>query len=82
MRFFWVATRGYRLRPWRSPYLRWRVETYSGKPAGTLRLADFTSLMASERHQFLRFFRWIGEMDALARGHLAAKARAHGEEER
>ena len=23
-------TRGYRLRPWRSPYLRWRIETYWG----------------------------------------------------
>ncbi len=34
LRFLWRATRGYRLRPWRSPYLRWRIETYWGTPAG------------------------------------------------
>jgi hypothetical protein len=30
VRFFWNATRGHRLAPWRSPYLHWRMETYSG----------------------------------------------------
>jgi hypothetical protein len=30
LRFFWNSTRGHRLAPWRSPYLRWRMETYSG----------------------------------------------------
>ncbi len=30
VRFIWNATRGHRLAPWRSEYLRWRVETYSG----------------------------------------------------
>src|SRR6266446_6098144 len=29
LRFLWNATRGNRLRPWRSPYLRWRLETYA-----------------------------------------------------
>ena len=33
LRFLWRATRGYRLSPWRSPYLRWRMETYWGVPA-------------------------------------------------
>ena len=28
IRFFWNATRGHRLRPWRSEYLRWRLETF------------------------------------------------------
>ena len=28
--FLWKSTRGYRLRPWDSPYLRWRIETYWG----------------------------------------------------
>ena len=41
IRFLWNATRGDRLRPWRSPYLRWRLETYSGKRAESVRLADF-----------------------------------------
>ncbi len=34
LRFLWNATRGHRLAPWRSEYLRWRVETYSGKQGG------------------------------------------------
>src|ERR1017187_3526229 len=36
LRFVWNATRGHRLAPWRSEYLRWRVETYSGQKADTL----------------------------------------------
>ena len=36
LRFIWNATRGHRLAPWRSEYLKWRVETYSGKKAETL----------------------------------------------
>ena len=30
LRFMWNATRGHRLTPWRSPYLLWRIETYTG----------------------------------------------------
>ena len=40
LRFIWNATRGHRLAPWRSEYIRWRVETYSGKPAETLTARD------------------------------------------
>jgi hypothetical protein len=40
LRFLWNATRGHRLAPWRSEYLRWRVETYSGKRAETLTARD------------------------------------------
>ncbi len=67
LRFVWSATRGHRLRPWRSPYLRWRVETYSGKRAETLRIRDFWELMGSEKKQFLRFLGWVGEMRGLSR---------------
>jgi hypothetical protein len=67
LRFVWSATRGHRLRPWRSPYLRWRVETYSGKRADTLRIRDFWELMWSEKKQFLRFLGWVGEMRGLSR---------------
>jgi len=37
IRFLWNATRGHRLAPWRSEYLKWRIETYSGKKADSLR---------------------------------------------
>jgi hypothetical protein len=66
VRFWWLASAGHRLRPWRSPYLRWRVETYTGKPAGTLRLKDFLQLILSERRQMGRFFAWTGELRELA----------------
>jgi hypothetical protein len=66
VRFFWAATAGHRLRPWRSEYLRWRVETYSGKPAGTLRLRDFLQVFLAEPRQFVRFFGWSGRMRRIA----------------
>ena len=58
VRFFWTATAGHRLRPWQSEYLRWRMETYSGKPAETLKARDFLALFFAEPRQFFRFFAW------------------------
>lgn len=66
MLFLWRATRGNRLRPWRSAYLRWRMETYTGKPAETITLGDFLRLAVREWRQMLRFLRWTGEMGAYA----------------
>jgi hypothetical protein len=68
VRFWWRASAGHRLRPWRSEYLRWRMETYTGKPAGTLRLRDFVRLALSERRQMGRFLLWTGELKSLASG--------------
>jgi hypothetical protein len=68
VRFFWKATRGHRLAPWRSPYLRWRMETYTGKPAKDIAARDFWELFQSDRHQFLRFLGWVGEMRGYADG--------------
>ena len=42
--FVWNATRGNRLRPWRSECLKWRVETYTGKHAEEVGLRDFLSV--------------------------------------
>ena len=64
LRFVWNATRGSRLRPWRSPYLRWRIETYSGIHAETLTARDVFLFTWRERSQLLRFLRWTREMDA------------------
>jgi hypothetical protein len=62
LRFLWTATRGYRLRPWRSPYLRWRLETYSGIPAESIGFKEFWSFAWSHRAELLRFLRWAGRM--------------------
>jgi hypothetical protein len=69
LRFLWNATRGYRLQPWKSPYLRWRLETYSGKAAETLTARDFLTFGWSEKWQLLRFLRWTGEIRRYAGDH-------------
>jgi len=66
VRFWWRGCAGYRLTPWRSPYLRWRVETFTGKPAGTLRFGDFWALFVAERRQMGSYLRWLGELRELA----------------
>ena len=66
IRFLWSATKGERLRPWRSAYLRWRLETYSGKKAETVGPGDFWEFFWKEKRQFFRFLRWTGEMKGYA----------------
>lgn len=66
IRFLWQATKGYRLHPWQSPYMRWRLETYSGKWAHSLKLKDFWALAWGEKRQALRFLRWTGEIRSIA----------------
>ncbi len=66
LQFVWRATRGHRLRPWRSPYLRWRLETYSGKKAETVTAKDFVQLASREWRQLLHFLRWTTEMESYA----------------
>jgi hypothetical protein len=41
LKFFWNSTRGHRLAPWRSPYLRWRMETYSGLKMDKIGFVEF-----------------------------------------
>jgi hypothetical protein len=67
LRFVWNATRGYRLRPWRSPFLRWRVETYSGQKAETLTAMNVLGFLWVEKWELLRFLRWTGTMQREAR---------------
>ncbi len=52
--------------PWRSPYLRWRLETYTGKPAETVTAMDFVRLAARDWRQMVRFLRWTAEMQGYA----------------
>ena len=64
LRTLWRLTRGYRLRPWRSPYLLWRMETYWGFDAGEITFGQFWGLMWRQRWEMLRYLRWAGRMDA------------------
>ena len=71
IRFLWSATRGHRWAPWTSPYLKWRLETYSGMAAETITAKDFLQFTWRERRQLGRFLLWAGEM----RGHADAAAK-------
>jgi hypothetical protein len=51
-------SRGYRLRPWRSPYLRWRIETWSGIEAGAITPRIFLEFSWKHRSDLLRYLRW------------------------
>jgi len=62
LRFLWIATRGYRLRPWRSPYLRWRIETYSGIAADTITAGSFFRFIWIERSSLWRYLLWVRRM--------------------
>ena len=58
LRYYWKVSRGYRLRPWKSPYLRWRMETFfgpEGEPPGASR---FFSLLWRERRRLREFLAW------------------------
>lgn len=63
LRFLWNATRGHRLAPWRSPFLRWRIETYSGQHAETLTAKSVLGFMWATRGELARFLSWTGEID-------------------
>jgi hypothetical protein len=63
IQFLWNATRGHRLMPWRSEYLRWRVETYSGKRAETLTASSVLGFLWSTRWELLSFLGWTNRLD-------------------
>lgn len=63
----WQLTRGYRLWPWRSPYLRWRMETYGGLHANDITFTRFWNFVWTERRELVRYLRWAGRMRNRAR---------------
>ncbi len=64
IRFLWYATKGYWFRPSLNPYLRWRIETYSGLHAERMSTAQFWSFIWTHRRDLWRFIRWAGAMQS------------------
>ena len=60
--FLWHASRGYRLAPWRSPYLLWRIETYWGLHAETIGFTEFWAFVWARRRELFRFLKWAERM--------------------
>jgi hypothetical protein len=59
LRYYWIIARGYRLRPWASPYIQWRMETFFGKEASGLDARKLFRLMWRERARVDRFLEWV-----------------------
>jgi hypothetical protein len=68
IRYLWVASRGYRLTPWRSPYLRWRIETYWGLHAEQIGFREFWMFVWAHRVELARFLQWAERMRATSSG--------------
>jgi hypothetical protein len=60
LRFLALSTRGYLFRPWASPYLRWRMETYAGIPAESIDFRIFWRFVWSERGSLWTYLKWVG----------------------
>jgi len=61
LRYYWIAARGYRLHPWHSPYLHWRLETFLGKEAESPNPSQFLKILWKYRHQMQNFVDWAAE---------------------
>ena len=58
--YLWRTTRGYRLHPWDSPYIKWRIETYWGTKADSIGFNEFWIFVWVHRQELFRFLRWRG----------------------
>jgi hypothetical protein len=61
IRYYWSVARGYRLKPWKSPYMRWRFETFLGKEADNLTARKFFHLSWKYRKNLAAFVDWATE---------------------
>jgi len=59
--YYWKVSRGHRLRPWESPYLRWRMETFFGPEAEPASPSRFFRLLWRERRRLREFVDWTEE---------------------
>jgi len=51
------------MRPWRSPYLRWRLETYWGGQSDEIGCREFWRFVWLRRADLTRFLRWAARME-------------------
>jgi hypothetical protein len=58
LRLAFRLAKGYRLCPWRSPYLRWRIETWSGLHAEAITAGTFLRFVWGHRSELWRYLHW------------------------
>jgi len=66
--YYWIAARGYRLKPWASPYLRWRLETFLGAEAENLSPRQFLRVLWKYRREMQNFVDWAAERRRIQSG--------------
>jgi hypothetical protein len=54
-------TKGYRTCPWQSPYLKWRIETWSGIDAANITPRIFLDFCWQHRADLMRYLRWAAD---------------------
>lgn len=59
--YYWIVARGYRFQPWKSPYLRWRFETFLGREADNMTAGKFLRLTWKYRSHLQNFVDWATE---------------------
>ena len=76
LRVAWHLSRPYWFAPWRSPLLRWRMETYGlrDKRGALLHAADITPacflrFLVTQRRALWMFLRWAAQLPPSARAH-------------
>jgi hypothetical protein len=69
IRYYWIAARGYRFTPWKSPYIQWRLETLPGKEAANLNALKFFRISWQHRNQLQRFVDWAAQRRRIQRRH-------------
>jgi hypothetical protein len=69
LKYYWILARGYRLRPWDSPYLKWRFETFLGKEAAQMDAKKFFHLSWKYRRRLREFADWASERRRVQRRH-------------
>jgi len=61
LQYYWNAARGYRLKPWKSPYICWRFETFLGSEAANMSASKFFRLTWKYRQHMEEFVDWAAE---------------------
>lgn len=62
IKFLWNSTRGHRFAPWRSDYVKWRVETYTGLKAEKITLGDILRFAWKDRGELFRYLVWTDRL--------------------
>jgi hypothetical protein len=59
----WRLAKGYRLHPWDSPYLKWRIETWSGIDADSITPSVFLKFTWANRRDLMRYLAWAASSE-------------------